>query len=546
MLPEIASVTGTGNLQSLLDAVAPQLAELEPPAKKLACLIAFGRRANAQADRSISAVQDAMSLLHDAAALCSHALEADLSGIGQYDQRRNKLTLRIGRADIRGTAQWSHVRDIEVRPDANASHDSMAGYALSIGGVVLCADLNEESRFSDAFLADIGIRSAITAGVDLGGVPFGTLGVYSTSKRCFTEQEAQFLEAIASVANISIARLWAQQALARQTLVQAQLLQQVDSLVFGLDEQGRIVSMNAAAERTTGFQAHEIRGRHVVSVLVAARDAGKLGQLLRQATRESQPVQFDMALIAKDGKQRWCSWKIAPLGQQPSPEEPALLLTGTDRTEEIEAKSQAERATAAAERSAKKVQHLYQRLADGERPTVGEVLAAAQESVGPTAARWGAPSPAQQLWQDAQFALEAAELAASLSSVPSEQPTSDQKVDQQPVLPQQTATGHEKRSSPRRKYNYHQLIGPVYGDVLPSRQMFFSVACEDISAGGIAFYLDQAPDFHKVVIALGKPPTLAYFAADVVRYTKKQFGEKTMYLVGCRFTKRIPPSEIER
>ena len=93
----------------------------------------------------------------------------------------------------------------------------------------------------------------------------------------------------------------------------------------------------------------------------------------------------------------------------------------------------------------------------------------------------------------------------------------------------------EMRASPRRFFQYRQMIAPVLGNDMPSRGDFFEVECCDISASGLSFYLDQVPKFEKLIIALGKPPAATHFAAEVVRYVEKVRQGQRQYLVGCRF-----------
>jgi hypothetical protein len=96
----------------------------------------------------------------------------------------------------------------------------------------------------------------------------------------------------------------------------------------------------------------------------------------------------------------------------------------------------------------------------------------------------------------------------------------------------------EMRTSPRRFFQYRQMIAPMLGDEMPSREDFFEVDCCDISASGLSFYLDQVPKFEKLIIALGKPPAATHCAAEVVRYVEKVRQGQRQYLVGCRFLGR--------
>lgn len=112
-----------------------------------------------------------------------------------------------------------------------------------------------------------------------------------------------------------------------------------------------------------------------------------------------------------------------------------------------------------------------------------------------------------------------------------EQPQPFQKVGE--------AKGTEQRSSPRRVFQHQQWVGPMFGSHLPRAEEFFEVVCEDISAGGLSFHLDRLPRFQRLVVALGKPPALTYFTADVVRVIEKTIDGRKSHLVGCRFTGRI-------
>jgi PAS domain S-box-containing protein len=542
MLPETPLAANSSDLQSLLGAVELRWEQLDPRAKQQAAVLAFGRRANARPDLAV--------LMQDAAALCAEILRADLSSIGEYDPHRRKLLLRIGVTNIKGASQWLHCQEVELGFAADQLQQSMAGYAITVGSPVVSPNLPADARFKDRFLCGIGVYSAVTVPLHLYNRPLGTLGVYNTSQRPFDEQDAQFVETIAHLLSSSIARVRAEEALAQQTTLMDQLMQQVDTLVFGLDDRGRIVSMNAAAERSSGFAAREICGKTLISALAIPLEAAQFEGYLRRAASQSAPIRFATTMLAKDGSQRQIAWTLKSLGQQGAGGEPTLLLTGADRTAEIVAQTQAADARAEAQRLAEELRRLRQMLAKAEHPVVQEKrpvqgkMAAASEP--PAGSGISTEATSQDGLPDTAIAIAAAELEASVARALAGRPAEEQAADQQPFQPQQGVAGHEKRSSPRRQFKYHQLIAPVYGQELPSPKKFFVVACEDISAGGIAFYLDCVPDFHKVVVALGKPPTLAYFRADVVRYSKKQIGDKTMYLVGCRFTTRIPASAIER
>ena len=55
-------------------------------------------------------------------------------------------------------------------------------------------------------------------------------------------------------------------------------------------------------------------------------------------------------------------------------------------------------------------------------------------------------------------------------------------------------------------FQYRQRIAPMVGLGKPSEKDFIEVDCCDISASGIAFYLDHAPEFTRWSSPLGRPP----------------------------------------
>ena len=103
----------------------------------------------------------------------------------------------------------------------------------------------------------------------------------------------------------------------------------------------------------------------------------------------------------------------------------------------------------------------------------------------------------------------------------------------------QTPTGAEKRSSPRREYNYMQRISPLIDNCIPDDDEFYKVPCCDISAGGFSYYMETPPHYDELVISLGTPPHDQKVIAKIVRIVKKDVNGQTMHQVGCQFTGRV-------
>lgn len=81
-----------------------------------------------------------------------------------------------------------------------AGIDSQAGYTLRSEGPVIVEDLARERRFhGPALLVDHGVKSGISCVIRAGDEPYGVLGAHSREARAFTREDANFLQAVATV-----------------------------------------------------------------------------------------------------------------------------------------------------------------------------------------------------------------------------------------------------------------------------------------------------------------------------------------------------------
>jgi PAS domain S-box-containing protein len=112
-----------------------------------------------------------------------------------------------------------------------------------------------------------------------------------------------------------------------------------------------------------------------------------------------------------------------------------------------------------------------------------------------------------------------------------------QKDDPQPF--QATADAMASlRASPRRAFRYRQRVAKYEPDRPPESLKFDEVQFEDISAGGVSFFLDYQPTFETVVLALGAPPNLHYLSARITSVTELMRDGQRAYKIGCRFLDR--------
>lgn len=99
----------------------------------------------------------------------------------------------------------------------------------------------------------------------------------------------------------------------------------------------------------------------------------------------------------------------------------------------------------------------------------------------------------------------------------------------------------EMRSSPRKQYQCNQRVAPIHGDLLPLVDDYFNVECNDISRGGISFFMKRPPGCERFAVVLGQKPNITILIGRVVYAREVEHNEQRMYLVGCQFVDRMEP-----
>ena len=120
-----------------------------------------------------------------------------------------------------------------------------------------------------------------------------------------------------------------------------------------------------------------------------------------------------------------------------------------------------------------------------------------------------------------------------------------------------------RRCEERRQFVAAQRIAAWDGSRFPDPEQFVPVQCHDLTRRGFSFLISPEPRFSDLIVEFGVPPQSFYVAARVVRTvpvirfpsgelrqanrfddpaaTIGPNGEQgvPMYLVGCRFTRRL-------
>ncbi|MEE8451930.1 MAG: PAS domain S-box protein [Thermoguttaceae bacterium] len=525
---EQTTAPSDNDLGGIVVELEPGLQSKDLETRQRAALLAFGRRAGANPDKSI--------LVTDAATLLATTFQSDFSSVGEVVANGTTLMLKVAK-----TTETGKPLDWVVHKMSLSAADSMAGTALETAQPVVADNLPLQKQFADLSLRKLGIISGLTVPLHLDSKPFGTLGVYTTSKYGFTKKDICFAETIAHLLTNSIARAHSEEQLQNHRRLASTILQNVDSLVIEIDVEFKLIALNRACRSVTGFALNEIAGKAFSSVFVVPEELDLVQGILRSSVADKSPCEFESFLLTKDGNRRNIDWSLSVMCQDEGTIR-SIVLTGTDRTELIETEVRLEKVETLARRSVTRLKELRQELAEQTltstrpTPTGGETPDTtpddASRTAPPSTTRGEAPStpPSKHPGEVASDATRT-EAPAETGALP------------KPGMVRwpNGSVGSEARTSVRRAFNYKQLIAPMYGGVMPARKEFFQVTCENISAGGFAFFLNYEPDFEYLVVALGQDPMLTFFSARVIRVMEKEHDGKGPYLIGCRFSGRVHP-----
>jgi len=464
-----------------------QRAATQSAARQLAALQSLVRRAGQPSSPD--------ELIRDAMLLAVEVIGADLWSSAQI-VAGGKLVVKIHPVQRVETPEQAARPAVHTIP--LAAEESLAGQAMRVQGAISVKDLQLPGDSGDDLLCKMGVRAALVVPIFLAGEPYGAVALYRHEPRAFTPDQTAFLESAAFCLTAAIARAKAEEALSDQRRFVSTLLESIDTLVLVLDADGNVEGINRACRELAGFSPAEIRDKPFCSVFAIPEEEDLFRKTFRRSVNNKKGCRFESTLLGKDGAQHKVAWSLKVVVDKNAFVQ-ALLLTGTDQTEFAQTCDKLAQAEAVAREATAAVRELRRQLA--EQPLKRRVP----------------PDEPQRADEQAAPAAAGREEARAAA---------------QPSVP-------ERRSSPRRPYHYRQLIAPVDGDQLPPLESFIEVECEDISAGGLSFFLPERPNFKQVVVALGQAPFMTHFKADVVRVVEVSDESDPRFLVGCRFAGRV-------
>ena len=170
---------------------------LETRARQQAAVADLGRRAITEPTLS--------ALMDKAVEVVAHTLRVRYCEVLELLPEGDTLLLRAG-------VGWKE--GLVGRTTLGVGLDSQPGYTLVSRESVIVEDLREEKRFSGPpLLHEHGVVSGMSVVIHGQDKSFGVLGAHTDSRRAFTEDDANFLQAVANVIATAVDRKEAEEAL---------------------------------------------------------------------------------------------------------------------------------------------------------------------------------------------------------------------------------------------------------------------------------------------------------------------------------------------
>jgi PAS domain S-box-containing protein len=182
----------TGALALITDITERKRAEagLQARAHQQAAVVTLGLHALAESDFEV--------VLAQSVRLVAETLDVEYCEVLACVREDNTLLLRAG-------VGWAD--GLVGHGTLGMDLESQAGYALLSGEPVVVDDMRTETRFNGLLLLhDYGVVSGMSVTIPTSDDPYGVLGVHTTRRRAFTQDDVHFLQAIAHVLSTAIER----------------------------------------------------------------------------------------------------------------------------------------------------------------------------------------------------------------------------------------------------------------------------------------------------------------------------------------------------
>ncbi len=177
----------------------------------------------------------------------------------------------------------------------------LAAFTLAQATAVTVLEWRTESRFPwPARLAERQVASSLSVPIPGEAGPWGALQAHESSLRLFTEDDVNFLQAVANLLAVARQRIQGEQALQASEARFRTLMETAPTAILMVDREGRIVGANQRAGALFGYPRQELLGRPLAHLLPPElRDAHAAHMAAFFQAPRSRPMGQELELMAQ-------------------------------------------------------------------------------------------------------------------------------------------------------------------------------------------------------------------------------------------------------
>ena len=240
---------------------------------------------------------DLSILMNEAVILLAKSLDVEYAKVLELLPDGSALLLKAGMGWKEGYVGRAMV---------SADTGSQAGYTLLSHNPVIVEDFNTEKRFmSPPILVDHGVVSGMSVIIGRHERPFGVLGVHTTRRRTFTEDDVHFLQVASNILAEAVERKQAEDSLKESEKRFRSLVEATSQIIWTTTADGRVFEESPTWQAYTGQSFEELHsGSRGWMEAIHPDDREKVLKAWSQATAGQRFNEYEYRLRKYDGSYR--------------------------------------------------------------------------------------------------------------------------------------------------------------------------------------------------------------------------------------------------
>jgi len=243
------------------------------------------------------AARDLDKFLNELCATLRVAMDCDYAKVLEYHERESYLQMI-------GGAGWK--AGLVGKATVPSSVKSQAGYTVE-HNEALVTDFRTERRFeAPELLVSHDVSSGVSCRIDIGGKPWGVLGLYDRHPNHFRDEDLLIIKAAANVAAATIKQILRERQTARESLILSLAIKTAEMGVWQFDPQTRAVVWDERLREIIGKERS--RSQPVAEdffALMHPDDLDRVQAALVRTVEDGDVFSEEFRLTRPDGREIW-------------------------------------------------------------------------------------------------------------------------------------------------------------------------------------------------------------------------------------------------